>query len=529
MSTDVLPRDLLGIIVKEIGPGTEILSWMLTSKANYKIINSVVRKCMSDIISPTQTNYIRLRQLQYIVSLSIKEKFKTNRCVVLQCPLGAGKTFMALHYAMNVETESRIIVIVPSSVLKVWINECIKASLYHADPEKSKVLIFDSQRPKHVQYVKDKCLDKVLEYAREHKMNDVLEYAKEKELKEILDYATSQGYISLLQYAQFAGLEEVLQTHVVIMKTSTYKKEEIGTVDFELLINDEYHKTQIDGPDKTLGLTGESTYKVKSSKDHKRVILRSGFVDYKEKIPNVIYKQFNIDNTVDGHLGTIAHSTELLNKQQEEYRRQIVKCVKTYMKITIFVGDGAVGKNVKKWIEEDCPKYSAFQLASSAVTIKKFLESPGAAVLYINTNSCEGLNIFGEALLLLNPDIMSVIRIKQVIGRLLRPNNPHENVYVNYVMYGRIAELKAAYARCYADCRFDLELKEYPTDIALFKSGMIIRMLKCDIWNIPIPDGCLIFDQVRTEKRYKEMKTWWLEHRTEDTCLNNSLIEMLYT
>ena len=465
-------EDVVGIIINK---KPDLMALMLVSKRYYKIVNKLLKIQVPDKLS----KQITLKRKQYIASYYINKKMQDYQNVVLNCPPGFGKTFTAIHYVFF-RYEFSAFVVVPPHVLKVWIEEIEKISYYHSNPEETKVIIYDTCRQKHKKYC-DNNIDKICE-----------------------------------------------QYKMVIMKVNTYKKYyyEVMKMNPGLIIYDESHKENINIPYntiQTLGLTAEYVLPRNNTE-----IISFGYNDYYLSIPMAIHSIINLDKDNEGSLSTIIHSNNKYYEYQSKYRKAISKKINKYNKPVICVGDGVIGADIKTWISEECPDYKIFNLKTSAKTIDKFLTCNEPSILFIGTTCNEGLNIPAEALILINPDIMSAIRIKQLTSRLLRPNSEYKQVYINHILMGKSAALKIAYTRCFSDCRWNFKIEEYPTANILKHCHILLKFLDKSPSDISNVDGCVIFNNFKFSNWLETILSWWNYNKEEDTCLTEDIIKLMY-
>ena len=253
-----------------------------------------------------------------------------------------------------------------------------------------------------------------------------------------------------------------------------------------------------------------------------------GFDNFKESIPSIKHIWKNVDiNRIGSNRKACVYTQEFI-MMADRYKIQIIKAIKTYKNPVLYVDKGQIGSMVRQWITESCKEYEQFSLLSSTAAISKFLNHKGKSILFIGTSTIEGVNILAEALIIINTDMIAVTRIRQLLGRLLRPDNPHRNVEINHILYGKYSFLKSLYATCYALETWNMSFNDYPEDSLLLKSAQLMRILGRNPETIDKEDGCILFDSIYTYDRCQEVLVWWKKYKTSNTCLTEEIIIGLY-
>lgn len=412
---------------------------------------------------------------QYIFSLKVHKAFRTDRICVVSAPMGWGKTLMAIYYIITINTTSNVLIVVPPTVLKVWMEELIKTGLISPKPKDSKVLVMHSTRPAHQKYHSADTMNHFIE-------------------------------------------------HRIILTTNKIAHKVYGNVD--LIVIDEYHKTKhySTANAKILGLTAELV-----ESDNNTRVLAMRDITFSEKIPDVQYNYYYVDNERDANYCKYGIHIEDVTDFEEDYKYQFYQCISAKNKVVISVDHGEIGKLVREWVTEMFPMYKVYELLSSTKTIDAFTTINTNAILFIGANNNEGLNILAEHILMVKPDIMLVKRIKQTLGRLRRPNNPHRTITCNFLVGGKIAVLKSYYAACYANTNWTLSYEDTPDERFLLKCLSMAGLLGYkSIIDFPMVDGCVLFDAIHTTERCEEILEWWTRNKTEDSALNEDMIRGMY-
>lgn len=461
--------DCVTIISQQL-PFEDVVSLSYVCKLNHRAIwSALYRK-----ISPSLDS-ITLNRNQYVASQMIQQQLQHGKTVVLVAPLGFGKTLTAVHTISTGEVRNTVI-IMPPQVMKVWIGEMNKVNFIHSNPHRSKVLVFDSVRSNHLQYCKD-------------------------------------------------NIDDLFVKHkILLMKYSKWQKLSSNFLfNAELLVVDEYHKTRYSSHLQILGLTGETSASFPECK-----IVKAGIDDYHRKVPSVEHIWVNLDNDSVGSYMIPGKRIQNFEDNADAYLSSFVSVVGKYRKCALCVGDGAIGKYVRGWGETYFPQHKKYNLLSSTKAVDSFLSYDGDAILCIATTANEGINIQTEALVIIDTDMMGVTRIRQLCGRLARPNNKHPTVYINHIVTGKVAVLKTFYAACYSLHNWTFSFHDYPSVDLLIKCSAIIAMLGHSHLTLPKQDGCVIFDHKHDAKRHKKVLEWWKKNKTPNTCLTEELIATMY-
>lgn len=424
-----------------------------------------------------------LRTQQYLFCKMTEEAFRTKQKCILSASLGFGKTLTSVYFFINF-FKGNILIIVPPVTMKVWIEALSKLNLITPNPTQSTVLVFHNDREKHRKYYPKDC-------------------------------------------------DNMFRDHRIVLTTDLNSGKFRGKPD--LIVQDEYHKTDKKGKSytsqvnfydsKLLGLTGEN---IQGDLHTKVLMLRDE--TFKDKIPDVRFHYYNVDNGRDDSYAKYGVHINNLYDFEEEYREKFFECLKTKNKAVICTDRGKIGDAVRSWVEL-VPEYKIFELKSSTQTINMFMRYDEKAILFIGSNNNEGLNIFAEHIIFVEPDILAVTRIRQSIGRLVRPGNKHKIVTVNYIINGKIAALKALYASSFTHPNYHLGYEDTPPISLLLGARSIMGLLGYfgdDYLKFPLVDACVVFDHIRTRERYQQVLTWWKVNHTSKSVLTEEYIDALY-
>jgi len=418
---------------------------------------------------------------QYMFCLKIQEVFEKPKIkeVVTVQPMGWGKTLMAIYYIEKFCKDVNTLILVPPHVLKVWMKELITLKFILPDPKKSKVLVCHNSRPKHFHY-----------------------YHNE-----------ATGNIPFFEHHRI----------IIATRLRPLFKDRVNFV-----VIDEFHKNyhyflhDYGESVRFLGLTAED---VKPNLTRK--VLRLKDDEYEDRLPDIDYHYYVVDNGVEKFNKKQVHIFDMM-ENEDAYNKQLLLSLKGKKKAVISVDRGCIGDYVRKFIDED-GRYKVFELLSSMATVDKFLSCEDEAVLFIGSNNNEGLNILAEHLIMIKPDTMNCSRIRQTINRIRRPNNPHKKLTCNFVVGGELALIKTFYSTCYANSPWGLSYDDSPDASFLFKCCSIMKLLGCNnVLELPLPDGCIIFDSERGVSRCDDVLKWWEQNKTSDTILTTKTIMGLY-
>ena len=143
---EIVPHNIVKVLHKFMNIKSVVCISLLNRKYNKFIMQLQFASIDNDL------GDIVLKQKQYIASTMIKEAFEKSKTVILNAPLGFGKTFTVLHYLYTHCKNKKILITVPTQVLKVWIEEYNKIGFLDSKIDNTKVLIYDITRRSHKEY-----------------------------------------------------------------------------------------------------------------------------------------------------------------------------------------------------------------------------------------------------------------------------------------------------------------------------------------------------------------------------------------
>ena len=481
-----LPQELVLIILKLAGFSYKvIIPFLLTCKWYCVMLTNLYfkEKYIGDC-ELTKSQVLQcMRMWEY--AQSKKEVFYLRYALI--APMGWGKTLTLLYYLETYYPNKNILVIVPPPVVKVWVDECEKAGLFHSKPEHSSVLILNSSRSAHWKYARE-CNGA---YYEEH-------------------------YIVISSYTTASNMSPWNEADIVVI--DEYHKFRRGYVKKDVI--DSKYPWEKDKPVITLGLTAETQIN-----DKQCYLVKSPDDTFKTRIPKIRYEYYTC--TTD-YTKTEHHGADIYAKK-EFYKSKALECMEHKPLVVLCTDKGVVGTETRSIITDLFPSRKVFELKGSTTTIDKFLDYDGEAIMYVNSLSNEGLTICAENLVFMKPDSLGITRARQMIGRLLREANPHEEICVSFITSDNIGHLKSIYCACYSSAPWDFGFHDAPAIECLTKASTLIKLLGCsNVEEVPYPDGCVIFDTMRGPQRFEVVLEWWLEYHTDDTILNQETIAMIY-
>lgn len=421
-----------------------------------------------------------LRYNQYLAVCAIQQLLKTSNRSVFNALPGYGKTISALYYIYRIEKDKNCGIVVPSHTLKVWIDEFIRLKLYDANPTKSKILVLHGSRPAHQK--------------------------------------SCRGMVNF---------DDIFQNNRVFITTSQITHKYQGKI--PLLIIDESQRIENlikkDIAQKTILLTGSTPNSV--DVEQKNVVY-SGFIN-KEILPIVRYK-YRVVGTDRTSKGNRHDQIEDIHKNTEQYKKFIVSSIKHNNKPCIMVDGGIIGREITAIIRENFPNHKIFELKSSSRIIDQHQKCKVDSVLIISISNCEGLNLFFNNLIIIKSDMISSTRLNQAIARCVRPPNPNKRITVTFITSGRLGFLKTFHTVYTRETSWPFKIRDSPVVDSLFKSDTIAKLIGYDdvLQCTNYVDLCIIFDDVKGEKRLNEVINWWKENKTSNTKLTKSIIKKMY-
>ncbi len=445
MDYKYIPTDCISIILNNCNYKTSI-SLSLTCKSYNKLyvdFFNIQRKF----------NGVKLKYYQYLAINKLVEKSQIHNELYLCFIMGGGKTLSSLYYIYNVIKNDRVLIMVPPTVLKTWMDELMKLNLYHANPLQSKIIVLHSTRQNH--YVS---------YINNYKLNNVF------------------------------------LTHNVIITTTHIASRLEGEVD--TIIMDEGHHNHY------TPVKHKKLIRLTAERKEGDQYITFGF-ENKEEVPTINYNWHIIEG--DNNLSMYNDHIKQFTTHQKEYINQLINVIKSYHKTCIFVDRGQIGDSIYLILINFLQEYKIFTLKNSLQAYHQHLKYKDKSILLLSTITNEGLNLLVDNIILIKPDIYGTTRLKQTIGRILRPNNPHKNVNVHFITNGRLGVLKILYAITYSNIDWTFNFSESPSHDLLLKSETIIKLIGyTDITKFNLVDYCILFDDAHSNK--PEKIQWWLKY-----------------
>jgi hypothetical protein len=160
-------------------------------------------------------------------------------------------------------------------------------------------------------------------------------------------------------------------------------------------------------------------------------------------------------------------------------------------------------------------------------TITKFNNYDGDCLLMINTAQDTGINVLADALVMSNAGSTNSTRITQSVGRVVRTTNDVDSVEIYLCAVSEQAYIRCHYARCYYNDNWKFKYDLLPTLPYLRKCVSILKMLGTSIVDVNSVDGCVIFADSSVIPDTTEILAWWKLHRTDDTVLTKDMVSDL--
>jgi hypothetical protein len=152
-------------------------------------------------------------------------------------------------------------------------------------------------------------------------------------------------------------------------------------------------------------------------------------------------------------------------------------------------------------------------------TITKFNSWEDKCILLINTVQNTGINVLAEALVLPDAGTTNSIRITQTVGRIVRTNNPVDNVHIYLCAKDEQAFIRCHYARCYYNEEWRYPFNTLPNLDYLKKCLSIMNLFGTTVDVVDSVDGCVIFADVGMLEDTREVVEWWSKNRTKKSVL----------
>lgn len=431
-------------------------------------------------VGETILSGIKLRYNQNLLRYFFKE---TQGFTYFRGALSMGKTIAG--YSCYTEAS---LILCTSNVLTPWVNDAEKLGWYHSDPKKSKIIINDSTRPKHVAFIKEYALSKATP------PNKII--------------ITTTGN-KKLKYKVLAAMN-VIKAMDCKEKVLVVDEAHLFSIGILSYLKD---RTRVSGKPDLQGyavfdraLMLSATPVPNDTKYLMNHIISAG-LGSKDKVPLVKWRFYRVDQ-----------------EENPDVNGLIKSLVKKHHKTTIISIKDTLTNLVEAKLFGDT---NVITLKKGLATVNKFNTLKEDAVLLINTGQNEGINLHCDSLILLDLHVNSH-SLNQTFGRVLRTGN--KNKYVHIHMISNSAHI--FYNYCYARC-FSVKDKPHVVDInpdlrMTIKAAALIRVLGKEPASIDKVDGCILFSnpvlyQTTTEKA--KIYQWWLKYRNQKTCLSLETIQ----
>jgi hypothetical protein len=450
---EYLNTDVIGIILGELHPA-QIVNFSIVCKYYLKIYRRYMKTQERDI------GDYQLSNMQFI----IRDEFsRMNGVMAVEAHMGWGKTILGYACCSNVS-----LILATSNTYKVWVKEAIKIGWYNYDPKKSKVLCFHSSRQKHKKYIEALPADR----------SKVIILTTDKKAEQAI------GIITAMQ-SKYKRTVIVDEAHVA----SRY------VIDLQSYI----------GNDVAAGHVFHRELLLSATKMDRRLMCFTGSRDYPinryikvlsiDKVPALIWEVEHMEQPFNSDIAAWSVYIKTLIKKTD---KTVILCTKDqFMALT----DQKIFRRTK-----------IFKLKQGVSTTEAFDKYNERAILFINTNQNEGLNLLAKRIICIHPGTMNVDRIIQSSGRIVRPTNPRKKVYINCLCYGNHEVAKIYYAKAYSYREWLWSYNKYPNDQFLMKVIAFMRALGTSVTTISQIDACILFadfDTLTDTLTTTNLVEWW--------------------
>jgi len=161
----------------------------------------------------------------------------------------------------------------------------------------------------------------------------------------------------------------------------------------------------------------------------------------------------------------------------------------------------------------------AKEITGSGKTLETSFAKPNTrTILHLTTKQGKGLNLNGDAMMLMDLDELSIDSVIQAASRLLRPNNKRSTVYIIAFYNTREQHHKAYYASAFTYHGWELGYDKDATAQMVAKALVLIRAMGQDISLISTADKCVAMANYLTmEMKGKERLDYILAWHTLHT------------
>jgi hypothetical protein len=434
---------------------------------------------------------ITIYPIQYTIAGTFM-KTKPGTITSLNAEMGFGKSLVASEVGIM---SKRFIYMVPTVTLTSIIGEITKYGLYNADPADGGFIVYESNKKNHVDYLDNltdpKGKKSIMVVVKDKRVKLVLDQFKriglgDNELIVIVDEGHKKNK-DMLQYVQ-PLMNQTLDFHItreLLMSGSAIDPKDNG---FE---------TWARKMDTQIGYHIDYFIKARIT----------------NKVPNVEWHLIAMESSFFSNVSA--------------WREQITTIVRENRKLTI-VSSEDEWNALEPW---EWTTREIFELKQATKTVPNFNKTNNKAVLHINTNKTEGLNIFGDSMLIINPGRRNTEAIIQTTSRILRPDNKNKVVRIYLLCENDMDYLRAFYAKTYAYKPWNWGRDAKINSGLVSKSIALMRMLGSGPLDIGQVDACIIMaDYTVNDVGAEELIKWWnknLEETGEETVLTEIRIQDL--
>lgn len=464
----------------------------------------------------------------------------TEGITALRAPMGTGKTLLAANIARQANREGNfVLIIVPTTVLSTWFNECrdyglmapsVDATdffLYDAGVNKPHQTFLESRVPFSKKYIdrgitvicKDSSTAAAVNlFGRSSGSRIVV--PEDKELIIISDEAHNAKK-PVLNYAQ-----------------PLFKK---GLVKRELLMSG-----SIINPKRILFERYSNKYgSLGYTIDH-RINLR-----YTPPVPAAIWHMHRTAsrryaNDPDEWEAVIQSILDSKGEENGYFRHCVVAATvdeyTSLFRLNTFA-DAKGGNSTKDRYLDNKPSFGPFRgrwvypMTNTAKgKIPKFSDTENS-VLALNKTKITGINISsGDTMIIFNAGDNKVSDIQQLVARLIRPKNPNKEVHI-HVINGSVAEeLRCLYAKAYSYNNWDYPPDEVVNVPMVAKACALLRALNEPPASLSVVDLCIFLaDYTSLSASHGvtkgEIIQWWKDNEGADgieSITTEDMIEVLW-
>lgn len=392
VSEDVLNHDILTVIMGFLDFNSISSLVQMNTTANKAVSTYLTSKVLTYKIGLDFSLYRR----QSIALIAIKNY---QGAMILHAPPSFGKTLVGLYRAVELANTSEhyVLIVVSPKTLTTWIGQIktfFPKKYNRQNPDKSQFLVYNpTSHKKHALYLRPWMESNRLGWHSDTEDEDEEEMILEKRVI-------------------------LCSMHNTLLRTLSDKASHL-IVD-EPQIGKWYSRCSINGgmlshsTSTVLFLTAEMNYKW--GKWNKKVTrsINFGFGSFSDSIPEVKYshniiryqeRMDNIGDMVLNHEKTVLFfpSDTYIHKNSDNYKLITEWCVKNDVKV--------------------------YKLVKSLKPIELFQKWTKKAILLVNTRTAtEGVNMIGDAVVIMNPLNINPSRLFQSISRLVRVSNPYKTV-----------------------------------------------------------------------------------------------------